>query len=167
MVTEQSNGHHGPTTFTFPDSGVTIKTRKVSPLLLAEIQKTLPPPTPPMQEVDYGGTKRMEPNPVHPDYVQALAAYRADFSNLIFRALVLIGVECEVDAEAVGKLRADMQQFGVTLPPEDKFVYVAHILCTSNEDVTALRDLLLRHSQPTEVAVAEATERFPAEVQGN
>lgn len=164
---ENSNGHHGPTTFTFPDSGVTIKTRKVSPLLLAEIQKTLPPPTPPMQEVDYGGTKKMEPNPAHPDYAAALATYRAEFSNLIFRALVLIGVECEVDAEAVGKLRADMQQFNVTLPPEDKFVYVAHILCTSNEDVTALRDLLLRHSQPTEGAVAEAVDRFPAEVQGN
>lgn len=164
MSTEQSNGHHGPTTFTFPDSGVTIQARKVSPLLLSEIQKTIPVPKPPLQEVDYGGVKKQESNPNHPDYQAALTAYRQEFSNLIFRALILIGVDVEVDVEAVTKLRADMQQFNVTLPPEDKFVYVAHILCTSEQDVTALRDLLLRHSQPTEGATAEAVERFQPEV---
>lgn len=136
-------------------------------MLLKDIAATLKPPKPPMQEVDYGGTKRMEPNPAHPDYKEAMTEYQAKLNDLMFRVLVVIGVECEVDSESVKKVREQAGMFGAELPPEDKFVYIAHVLAKSEDDVKALRDLLLRRSQPTEAATAEAVDRFPAEVQGN
>ena len=79
-------------TYTFPDTGITVKIRKVSPLLLNEIQRKNQPPKPPMNEVKYGDETRLEPNPADPEYQKAVQQHELDLELKLRRALLRLGV---------------------------------------------------------------------------
>src|SRR5579859_7157581 len=153
------------TEITFPDSGATVRVNRISPMSLLAIEQAYPDPKPPLQEVDYGnGKTKMERNPLSPEYQDELAAHRNKKNMLILKAFVALGVECEVDAEKVAAYRALMKSIGVDVDPDDKYVFVAHILCSTARDLDTLREAVQGASLPTEKAVAEKLATFPAEV---
>lgn len=155
------------TDFTFPDSGGAVRVKRIPPMLMRDLQRQFKPPKPPRQEVKYEKGVRTEPNPEHPDYIEALMEYEQEIGEHIYHLIVKMGVVCDVDVEAVATLRAEMKEVGVNLDPDDKYIYVTRILAETNEDMQALQAAVLGQSTVTEGGVAEATERFPGEVQGD
>jgi hypothetical protein len=134
-------------------------------MLMADASKSIRRPNPPMVDVDYGGKVKQEPNPNHPDYVEALRQYTLAQNNKALEAAIILGVRVTVDKERVAELRQDLDGMNFDLPHNDKVVYITRILCETAHDLEVLRDAILRKSQPTEAAVAEAVARFPADVQ--
>lgn len=162
----QRNGRIPPELpeFTFVGSDITVHLHKVSPFLLGEVAKSVPKPTPPLNKVDYGNGEVLEPNEADPGYLQALEDYKQEVGNRNLRALIHLGVECEVDTAAVQALRDQMAMFGVTLDPDDKWVYIVDIAVTHTDEIAELRDAIMRKSQPTEGAVQDALAAFPGDV---
>jgi len=153
---------------TLPVSGKTLKVVRISPLLLDDFFSSLPrPPDPPSQRVEYaGGVVKEEPNAASPEYQVALDQHAYHNGLAIIDFCIELGVECEVDAEAVAKLRKWGDRRGVTLPEDDKLLYVSRILTQGNEDLVAIRQAVLGRVQPTEEAVEKAADSFPGEVSG-
>lgn len=163
-----TNGHNGEwSTLTLPDSGATLEYRRVSHMLLADVSNSIDAPTPPMQEVDYGGKVRQEPNPSHPDYLRALSHYRQKQADKVLAVAVQVGVQVEINAQRIFELREQFKEMGVELPVNDKVLYVTRVLCETGNDLTALRDAIIRKSQPTEAAIAEKIETFPSDIQAD
>jgi len=155
------------TEITLPDSGAVIRVKRISPMSLIAIERAYPDPKPPLQEVDYGnGSKKHERNPLSPEYLTELEEHRNKKNLLVLKAFVRLGVEVEVDAAAVAAYRADMQALGVELDPDDMYVYVAHILCQTNDDLNALREAVEGGSLPTEREVSSKLSTFPDNLQG-
>lgn len=164
-----------PVPFTFPDSGITVLVRRMSPdtmnLIGQAVRKSMPPPEPPQQEVEYpDGSKRMEKNESHPDYRNAMEVYvmevAQEAANRMMR-FIARRVEVEVDLEAVQTFREDMEAIGVTLEEtDDKVVYVRHILVSSKEDYQALTNFIAQISQPTKEAVDAHKDSFRSDVSG-
>lgn len=159
-----SNGSGEWATLTLPDSGATLEYRRVSHMLLADVQRGSKPPKPPMQEVDYAGNKKQEPNPAHPDYLEEMQNYRRDLSENILSVAIELGVRVVIDIERVGELRETFKAANMSLPISDKVLYVTRILCETGKDLETLRDSIIRKSQPTEGAVTEAVARFQPNV---
>lgn len=154
--------------FTFLGSGITVKLRTVAPMLLDKVRSSVPKPEAPLNEVDYGdGQKRMERNYGDPDYQAALKEAERAAGEKTIRVLFLLGVECDVDTEAVENLRRTMRAFGVELDDDDKWVYLSNICLIDQQDIYNLRDAILRRSQPTEVAIGESLETFRGDVSGS
>ena len=154
--------------FTLPDSGVTVRIKRIGPALakdlLRNIQQAITKPKPPMQEVLLGDEKKMEPNLSYPDYLAAMRDYNGDLGMAFIEALVKYGVDADIDAEAVAALREDDPDHH--LPKSDLVVYVTRVALDSARDMSALQDAILGRFQPTEKAVAEAAATFPGQVQG-
>lgn len=167
-MTESPNGHDPSKLIeiTLPDSGKTLRVRRVPVFLLREVQKSVKRPVPPLVTVNYETGPRQEPNRADPDYLAAVEDYGMALGEKMIQLVIKRGVECEVDAEAVAQLRADMGELGVELAGNDKQVYVTYICCETPADLSALQAAVLRQSQPTEEATSEALDRFPGPVSG-
>lgn len=153
------------TEITLPDSGATVRVKRISPMSLMAIEQAYPDPKPPLQEVDYGNGKlRHERNPLDPAYQDELAAHQRKKSLLVLKAFIRLGVEVALDAQAVAAYRSEMKDLGVDLDPDDKYVYVAFILCVSNLDLETLRAVIEGASLPTEKAVAEKLATFQGDL---
>ena len=152
--------------FIFQDTGVEVFIKKVSPLLVVELQKAFPAPVPPRQRVEIGGEWVEEPNPAHPDHVQALEQYSVEFEQRVRKLLISRGVVIpEANTtwrDEVKELRQFwMDTYGKELDGDDKAVYIAHIAIGTDADMTDLLSKILQRSQPTEEAVASAKDSFP------
>lgn len=159
--------------FTFPDSGITVRIERIAPATKQAIAKALeaeyPKPKPPMQEVDYGDGPRMEANTADPGYLEAIKIQEEQFAiALVERMFVLVKrrIEVEVDPAAVKRIRDDMEAISTPLNGSDKDIYVDHVCISSEEDAQALMKYLMRRSQPTEEAVQEHIDTFRGDVQG-
>lgn len=163
--------------FTFADTGRTVQIRKVSSLLRAETRRqvTQTPgfeePTPPLSTVDYGDGQITIPNPAHPVYQDLRRAWSArvsDETGARLRQLAIQrGVVCEVDADAVSAVRADMAALGVDLADfDDHYVYVAFVCVGSDDDWTDLLKAIFERSAPQEAAVHAHIEAFQPDLQG-
>lgn len=161
---QHANGSGEWSTLTLPDSGATLEYRHVSHMLLNDVQRSLKPPRPPMIEMDYGGNKKWEANPSHPDHLEALREYNNDKSERVLGMAIVLGVRVEIDRERVKELREKASEMEVVLPESDLVLYVTRVLCETGADLIALRDAVIRKAQPTEGAVAESVERFPSDV---
>jgi hypothetical protein len=151
-----------------PDSGVTIRVNRIAPATMMAIGRKFPDLKPPLQQVDYGnGSKRMEPNPLDPDYVLALVKHSQAKTMLVLETYARLGVDCDVDAQKVAEFRAYAEEMGLDIPKNDKAVYVLHILCLSNTDLLAMQNGVDGNSIPTEQAVTDKAATFPSNVQGN
>lgn len=151
------------TNFTFKDTGITVQIRKVSPLLMMEVQKKFKPPPPPMQEVDYGdGNTVMEPNRSHPDYIAALEQYNYELEQKIRNLTIKRGVVCEVPKDEVDELRKFwIEEMGEELPEaDDKIAYISYICIGSTEDLEDLLAAITRRSQPTRPDIEAARSGF-------
>lgn len=166
-MTDNHNGHNANgewSTLTLPDSGAVLEYRRVSHMLLADASNSLIPPEPPVHEVDYGGRIKKEANPNAPSHIAALAQFRQRQSERVLGVAVMVGVRVEVDQARVAEMRAQYAEVGIDAPTNDKVLYVTRVLCETGNDLTALRDAIIRKSQPTEEAVADNVKRFPAPV---
>jgi hypothetical protein len=164
----QTNGRspNGLIEVTLPDSGKVLRVRRVPVFLMREVQKSVKRPTPPLVEVTYETGPRLEPNRADPEYLTAIEEYGMALGEKMIRLVIKRGVECDVDVAALAELRADMEEIGIELPSDDRYVYVTYICCETPADLEALQSAVLRQTQPTEEAVGEALERFRGEVQG-
>ena len=162
---EEHARQNGPIEVTLPDSGRKLTARRVPIFLMREVQKAVKRPTPPMVEIVYENGRRQEPNRADPDYLEALEEYQMALAEKMIRLVVRRGVEVDIDQAELARLRSDLADLGLPAEADDKYLYIVHICCETDADLRALQDAVLRHSQPTEEATAEAIERFPAEVQ--
>ena len=153
--------------FVFPDSGIEVRIRKVSPLLALEVQRSIKKPQPPLEKVILAsGEESMEPNPSHPDHQEALRAYNLEVEDKTKRLLLNRGIDIvmtdEMKAE-VKELRDYMEEeFDSALSVTDKEVYVSYIAIASAKDFESLIQAVLGASQPTEEAVEAAKDSFPS-----
>lgn len=151
------------TSHVFKDTGVTIQIRKVSPMLVMEIKRQFPEPKPPTNKVDYGdGNEVEESNYAHPDYARALEDYNQELEKRIRRLLIKRGVVCNVDKQAVDELREFWKaEYEMDLPESDDLMaYISYICIGTDSDMEELLNAIMRRSQPTELAIAEATRAF-------
>lgn len=152
--------------FTFKSTGKTVKIRKVSPFLSLELQKSFPPPEPPLQKVEYDeGDVREEKNWSHPEYVKALEAYNIELSSKIQRLIIKRGVALEITDEVkadLAELRAWwLEEFGVELSEKnDHVAYVLYVCACDDEDAKEMIEAITKRSQPTEVAIQQAQGMF-------
>lgn len=146
---------------TFKDSGVTVQIKKVSPLLILELQRAFPKPEPPTQEVMIGDKKVIESNPAHPDYVLALEKYQIELEKKIRRLLIKRGVKCDVPEDEVSELRKFWADEGLgELDPNDLVVYISYIACGTDSDLEDLITKITRRSQPTEAEIKASVDSF-------
>jgi hypothetical protein len=161
-------------TFTFSGSGITVHLRKVAPLLLAQVKKSIPAPVPPMNTVNFGDGPVQQANPADPDYQQALVDHEQRVNEKIMEVLFSLGVDISDEGgrvapalESVERLRMQMREFGVELHPDDKLVYILNICLVDTDDIARLRDAIMRKSQPTEDAINETLQTFQGDVSGS
>jgi hypothetical protein len=160
--------------YTFKDTGISIKIKKVSPLLIVEMHKYFPPPKPPMQEVVYGdpgepGAKTVEePNESHPDYLAAIDQYNIDLESKMRELMIKRGVVINLSDEQkqeVQELREDWEEmYGNQLSGNDKYVFISYIAIGTDKDMEEVIEAITRRSQPTEAAIAETKAGFQSEV---
>lgn len=154
------------TDFTFKDTGITVKIRKVSPMLAADVAASMPEPLPPEQEVDYGEPrgKVMERNYSDPGYQAAVAAHQKKIFSALQRVIILRAVIVEGDdwKEEVKEYRDFIKKMtGVPLDePDDLVVYVLRVCVGSEDDLTDLLSAITRRSQPTQEAIEQAKRSF-------
>lgn len=154
------------TDFTFKDTGISIKIRKVSPMLAADVAASIPEPLPPEQEVDYGEPrgKVMERNFSDPAYQADLATHRQKIFQalqrvIILRAVVVEGEEWKKDVQEYRDFI--LQATGKPLDePEDLIVYVLRVCVGSEDDLTDLLTTITHRSQPTQEAIEQAKRSF-------
>ena len=156
-----------PLTFTFKDSGKTIKIRKVSPHLLNNLNKQFPPPPAPLVEVEYPNGIQMEPNENDPAYKAALKKWNMERSKRAQEFIFERGVVAELgEAERaeVAELRkwwAD--KYGCELEGDDWTVYLNCICFGTPEDMEDLGLAITHRSGVTKEAVLEAAKMFRAQ----
>lgn len=159
-------------TLTF-DNGMVVSIRKVSPMLASEVfnswRRKNPQPEPPIQSVEIMGVMRQEVNWNDPNYAMAMEDYNTrsneEVGFLTLRMMIKRGVECDVDTEMVAVLRADMEELGVTLDTDDKYVFVTNICATTPYDLQRLRDAIMVTSQPTPEKIKENIATFQSNIQ--
>lgn len=175
-VTHRQNGRTPPPlpTVTLPDSGYTVEIRPIGPLTLQDlnrdVRKELPAPPPPLNTVKgLDGKDTQEPNALDPDYQQALREHEAGVTEVIgqrmFALIARRGIATPIDTEAVARVRADFTGI-MSLPDDDREVFLRHVLIASADDLNALQTAILRRSQPTEEAISEKVADFPDPLQG-
>jgi len=155
---------------TFKDTGITVQIRKVSPLLIIEVQKAMPVPKPPMQEVVYGdpndpGAKKVqEPNETHPDYMADIEKYNTDLEEKVRKFMISRGVVITLSdeqKEEVKELREEWkEEFDVELRGNDKLLYISFIAIGTDSDMEELMDVIMRRSQPTEAVMSDVKAGF-------
>lgn len=158
------------TDYTFKDTGIQVKIRKISPLMASDVARAIPEPIPPENEVDYGeGKGRVrERNYSDPNYLAAMADYRRHVSEVIQRVMILrsVYVTGEDWKAEVAEYRDFMkQQTGSELEEkEDLVIYVLRICVGTQEDLEELIESITKRSQPTEELVEAAKRSFRGEV---
>lgn len=154
------------TDHTFRDTGITVKIRKISPMMAADVANAIPEPKPPLQEVDYGEPKGkvMEPNYSDPAYLAAKTAHQKRIFEVLQRVMIRRAVKVPGDEwqDEVREYREFIkEQTGVELDePDDLVVYILRICVGSEDDLTELLTAITSRSQPTAEAIEKAKDSF-------
>ena len=155
--------------YVIKDTGTQILIKRVSPLLVMELNKQFPLPLPPKQTVEVGGETREEYNYADPDYEKTLTEYSEAQEKRIRRLLIKRGVVIPEDNvtwrdEIEQKRRDWLEDFGVELPrldTDDKVDWIGYCAIGTDEDYEELYRAIMRRSQPTVEAVEAAKSGFP------
>lgn len=86
-VAKNENGNSGIKRLS---TGHLARITPVSPLLIQEVQQGVERPTVPVMMNEEKG--REEPNPNHPDYVEAMRKYQEEVGQAVIMAMVMMGV---------------------------------------------------------------------------
>lgn len=154
--------------FTF-ENGVHVWLRKVPPMLINKLNRSWPPPDPPLQPVDFGDGQRMEPNPTHPDHIRALGRYYDEHGDRIHELLIRVSVKYELteqDLDDLKERRDQMLEMGIELPSDPKVAFITCVCIGSQEESDALRRAILMRTHPTEEAIADAVMSFRGDIRG-
>lgn len=159
------------TEFTFADTGITVKVRKVSPMIATDVAASFPEPEPPEQEVEYPGGKVMEKNYADPNYIHAKAEYQKKVTMALQRVMIQRAIKPTDEdwKEDVQEYREFIQQStGKPLQEEsDLLVYVMRVCIGSQEDMQDLLNAITKRSQATPEAVEAARNSFRGQLQGS
>jgi hypothetical protein len=154
------------TDFTFKDTGITVKIKKISPMVVDDVRSSIPEPLPPEQEVDYGEPrgKVMERNYSDPNYTLELREHERKASALVQKVIINRAVVLEGDewkAEVQDYRNFILENTGQPLAEKDDLlVYILRICVGSNDDMNDLVDAIIKRSQPTQEAVEQAKRSF-------
>lgn len=162
------------TYFVVPDTGVSLPVRKVSYMLVEDVQKQVykefPEPQPPQQVVELLGTETVEKNFADPNYIAAHESWKKQVNEVsedrTRKMLIKMGVSRflewdETRQAEVDTLRKEMAELGAPLEEtDDRFVWISRIALGTVEDWTDFTTYLIRRNQPTEAAVAEHLRKF-------
>lgn len=164
-MTESNGKVHGIKlhSFTFEDSGITIQYRKLSPNTILEFNKLFedkyPEPKPPVQKVLTPDGEREEANEAHPDYQKAIRDYskakQTAIQSLFIKRSVVLAMSEEQKKEVEELKEFWRTEYDKELPGSDKEIYVAHIACSTTDDMRDLTRAISRRSIPTEDAISE------------
>jgi len=163
--------------FTFPDSGITVRLRRVGPRTIEQIvarvsrqyQREHPRPRPPMVPVVVGESEQvLEPNVNDPDYRARLQEWETGLQTqqaiATMRFLVDYGIVADVDQEAVRALREALSPEDLMTedgkPYTDHQVYVEHVCMISPRDIQAVVSAILGISQPSNDRIEAMVDRF-------
>lgn len=80
------NSTRAPATFT-ASNGLVLRIRPVSSHVIRDLMRTLPEPKVPIVHLE--AKERDEPNPLDPDYIEAVAEYKLKVNDLTERAYLL------------------------------------------------------------------------------
>lgn len=176
MTTATQNGHHqrgrdvpDRATYTF-NNGVIATLRPVSQFTMAHVEiqarKAFPPPDPPMNEVNYGDGMRLEPNPTDPDHERAMTEWQMMIRYKAFDATMELGIELEVDEDALDRVKRVMAMVGTPLDEiSDKVAYIKHCCMYDIQDeMPKLAAALRALAGPREEDVADHVATFPDNV---
>lgn len=148
------------------DSGVRVRVKQVPPGLMQDVLSHIKKPKVPMWFNEDKG--REEPNPNHPDYVEAVRQYEMEQTNATMDAIALFGVELvdglPEDDTWLRQLRIMSRRNNLELGEYDlddeidlKFLYTRYI-AFSGEDFMKLSSAITGMT-PEEVEAAQ--EMFP------
>lgn len=157
--------------FKFDDSERVIFIRKLSPMLIYEVSKTVPKPKPPVSKVNYGNGEVLEENLADPVYQDDLSQHKFETYRRIQRLMIERGVVIELtedekkEVNDLRKLFAD--NFNQHLEGSDVFIFVCHILIDSADALQKLVAAISGRAMPTEDAIHETEDRFRDQVQGS
>lgn len=154
--------------FTFKN-GIRVQLDRVPPAVINKVRQKYPPPSPPLQPVDYGDGQRMEPNPSHPDHVKAMGDYYEMLSERIYETLIHIGVVYELTASDRARLeqrRAQLAKLDIEVDQDEKLAFILYVCIGSQPEADALRNAIYLRTHPQEEAIAEAVDSFPGEIRG-
>lgn len=152
--------------FTFRDTGITVKIRKISPMLVTDITESIPEPKPPLNEVDYGEPrgKVLEPNLQDPSYKMALQEHQHKIflawrRAMILRSVIIEGEDWKQDVQDYREFIKEQTGFPLD-EPNDLVVYVLRICVGSEEDLGEMIQAITRRSQPTPEEIERAKSSF-------
>lgn len=166
--------------YTFPDSSITVKVRRISPLLRDDIEaqcrREFPEPEVPMKKRNYGTEDEpdwiVEADPYDQAYRDAKQKWNVEHVNRVGDKLLWLavrrGIEVEMSDDVlqqVKDLREDMSLVGVELDPDDKFIYVSRICVDKLDTLRELYEVLFSTSKPTKDEVDAMKATFPGNVQ--
>lgn len=172
--------------FTFPTSGITVRTHRLGPWTQEDIRKSVrkkfPPPTPPSGKTLVGDDLEIEEtNFADPDYRTRYQAWQTASSMRAATKLMEIIVEdcivydaADIDPEHIAFERRIAQRAASDDPIRqkeilemtDREIFVRYVCLKSDQDLMALQEHVLGISQPTPEAVQAHIETFPSDVQG-
>jgi hypothetical protein len=156
--------------YTFPSTGVTVRIRKVSPLLSQEVlkawQKKNPEPEPPLEEIKYGVTTRLEPNYSNPHYLQARRRWvermNVEIGEQTLRLMIKRGVVVDLPMDEIAAFKAQFkEETDIDIEGDDLYIYIAYMCVGTDADIEDLRDKIMTRSAPTEKKVEEKITDFP------
>lgn len=148
-------------------TGHTFKLAPMLPLLYRQLAQDLarkyPEPKIPVKMVTTLEHPEGEEwqNADDPDYTAALAQHRELMGNKMLDALIIMGLEVEVDLAWLRRMKFLSIEVGET-PEEQAVAYVRMAAIGGPQDVETITNAVLRRITVTEGAVAEAAARFPS-----
>ena len=172
-----ANGRIGKTElWTSADTGRSVRIRKVSTLLRAEVRRQVigapgfEEPQPPTSTVDYGDGTLQVINRSHPVYQELIIAWNArvvkEVSERLKGLVLMRGIiidDDEIDRDAVAEVRAEVPGLDIY---DDRHVYLAFVVIGTEEDWTDLLRAVLQRSAPQEAAIQAHIATFQPDVQG-
>lgn len=153
-------------------SGVVVRCRRVSPLLLQQAGAAIPEPKVPTFFNE--NRQQEEENPAHPDYAAALNQRQQDVGNASINAAILMGTEiveplpagfpAQDDETWISKLAVLGVHPPIDTPYERYISWMRNLVLASNDDLRVVMracsgDILV---QEEDVAKAAASFRSPA-----
>ena len=152
-------------------TGVVLKARAVSTLVITDLTRRLTKPTvPTVYNKDIG---RDEENPFSPEYVGKMEKWEADVSSGMIDTFILLGTELVSIPKGMpgadGKeWREDMELLGIEISSSKKHSYllwIKYVAAPSQNDISEIITAVSRLSGVIEEDVDEAVDTFPGDAE--
>lgn len=167
-VEKQAAGQEVPDTYTLKSSGVVVRIKKVSPMLIGNIQRKYKPKEPPALYDENLGRETRNPN--HPDYLRYLDDLNEEFSLRAAEVLIGAGVQVIKVPEGVPTLDSDewMEDLELFLYDEDipqkgrgrELAWLLYVIFTDLEEMSEVSRLVARKSGISKEEVQNQIEGF-------